>query len=67
MSKNALKYVVSVSEDPALADSHKSDPDAAMDAAGLSDEDKDVLKSGDLERIRKHLGDDSPPGCLLLL
>ena len=35
MSKNALKYVVSVSEDPALAESHKNDPDAAMDVRGF--------------------------------
>ncbi len=67
MSKKALEYVVSVSEDPEKAQAHKDDPDAAMDAAGLSDEDKDILKSGDLERIRDHLGDDSPPGCLLIL
>ena len=65
MSK-ALEYVVKVSENPDLADKHKADPDAAMDAAGLSDEDKEVLKSGDLERIRSHLGDDSPPGCFIL-
>jgi len=67
MSKKALDYVVKVSEDPAMQQAHKADPDAAMDAHGLSDEDKEVLKSGDLQKIRAHLGDDSPPGCLILL
>ncbi len=62
----ALDYVVKVSQNPDMADAHKSDPDGAMDAHGLSNEDKEVLKSGDLERIRAHLGDDSPPGCFLL-
>ena len=63
---NALDYVVSVSQNPEMEQAHKEDPDAAMEKAGLSDEDKEVLKSGDLERIRNHLGDESPPGCLLL-
>jgi hypothetical protein len=65
MSQSALDYVVAVSKDPDKADAHAADPDAAMDAHGLSDEDKEVLKSGDLEKIRQHLGDDSPPGCLI--
>ena len=65
MSQQALDYVVAVSEDPAKAEAHKSDPDAAMDAAGLSDDDKAIIKSGDIEQIRNHLGDDSPPGCLI--
>jgi hypothetical protein len=67
MSKKALDYVVAVSENPDMADAHVADPDAAMDAHGLSDEDKEVLKSGDLQKIRAHLGDDSPPGCLILI
>ena len=67
MSRKALDYVISVSENPELARAHQDDPDAAMDKAGLSEEDKEILKSGDLERIRNHLGDESPPGCLLLL
>lgn len=65
MSKKALDYVVSVSENPDKADAHKADPDAAMDSHGLSKEDKDIIKSGDVEKIRNHLGDDSPPGCLI--
>ena len=65
MSQKALDYVVSVSENPDKAAAHKADPDAAMDAAGLSDDDKAIIKSGDIEQIRNHLGDDSPPGCLI--
>ena len=65
MSQEALDYVVSVSEDPEKAAAHKADPDATMNAAGLSDEDKAIINSGDIESIRNHLGDDSPPGCLI--
>lgn len=67
MSQKALDYVVKVSESPEMQEAHKADPDAAMDAHGLSGEDKEILKSGDLQKIRAHLGDDSPPGCLILL
>ena len=65
MSQKALDYVVAISENPDMAAAHKADADAAMDAYGLSDDDKEVIKSGDVEKIRKHLGDDSPPGCLI--
>ena len=67
MSKKALDYVVKVSESPEMQEAHMKDPDAAMDKHGLSDQDKEILKSGDLEKIRAHLGDDSPPGCLILI
>ena len=31
----------------------------------LSDDDKAIIRSGDIEKIRNHLGDDSPPGCMI--
>ena len=34
--------------------------DAMMDAAGFTAEDKEVVNSGDADRIREHLGDDAP-------
>ncbi|EYF08900.1 hypothetical protein [Chondromyces apiculatus] len=35
----------------------QADPDAAMDEAGLSDEEKSLVLSGDEDRIRKLIGD----------
>ena len=37
-----------------------------MDDAGLDEADRAVVLSGDSERVRKHLGDDDPPGCLII-
>ena len=52
MSQKALDYVVAISENPDMAAAHKADADAAMDAYGLSDDDKEVIKSGDVKKIR---------------
>lgn len=67
MSKKAADFIAQLSENPQKRDEFKQNPDAAMDKAGLSSEDKAVLKSGDPKKIRDHLGDDGPPGCMIVL
>jgi hypothetical protein len=66
MPKSAGEFVTKLSQDPALIEEFKRDPDALMDAHGLSDDDKAVLKSGDVDKIKAHLGEDGPPGCMVL-
>ncbi|HEX4952948.1 MAG TPA: hypothetical protein VF017_06075 [Thermoanaerobaculia bacterium] len=63
----ASDYLIQLSKDPKARAAHKQDPAAAMSAAGLSASAKKALSSGDPEKIRKHLGDDAPPGCMILL
>ena len=65
-SKSAAAFISKLSTDPAYRDRYRKDPDGVMKEAGLTDQDKAVLKSGDPDKIRQHLGDDSPPGCFLL-
>lgn len=67
MAKQAADFITNLSRDPKLRASFKKDPDGTMDAHGLSAQDKEVLKSGDPEKIRTHLGDDGPPGCCIML
>lgn len=67
MSKKASDFVTKLSKDPELAKAFAEDPDAAMANEDLSDADKEALKSGDDARIRTYLGDDGPPGCMILL
>ncbi len=67
MAKNAAEFIAKLSRDPKLRETFKKDPDGTMDAHGLSAEDKEVLRSGDPERIRTHLGDDAPPGCCVVM
>lgn len=66
-SQHVAAFINKLSTDPNLRSQFKANPDAVMDQEGLSDEDKQVVRSGDPEQIRAHLGDDAPPGCLLLI
>jgi hypothetical protein len=65
MSKKAANFIAKLSRDPKKAEHFKKDPEGAMAGEDLSDEDKAVLKTKDNDRIRKHLGDNAPPGCVV--
>jgi len=66
MSKKAAEFVTNLSKDPAKRDRFMENPDAVMDEHDLSAEDKAVLRTKDSDKIKSYLGDDSPPGCLVL-
>ena len=66
MSKKAADLIAKLSTDAEFRDRFRKNPDQVMDEEGLSDEDREVLKSGDPDRIREHLGDDAPPGCFIV-
>jgi len=67
MSKQAANFLAELSQDHQKRQSFNADPDGTMDKAGLSEADKQVLKSGDPDKIRKHLGENGPPGCMVIL
>jgi len=68
MSKKAAEFVAQLSEDPKKRDHYMADPDAAMEAhGGLTEEDKKVLRTKDADAVKKYLGDDGPPGCLVFV
>lgn len=68
MSKKAGEFVAKLSQDPNHRDRFMENPDAVMDEhGGLSDEDRQVLRSKDPDKIKKYLGDDGPPGCLVFV
>lgn len=61
MSKKAAEFVAKLSEDPKKRDRFQQDPDAVMDEhGGLSEKDKQVLRTKDSEAIKRYLGDNSP-------
>lgn len=67
MPKKAGEFIASLSQDRAKRDRFMEDPDAVMDEhGGLSDDDKEVLRSKDSDKIKGYLGDDGPPGCLII-
>jgi hypothetical protein len=65
MSKKAAHFIGKLSRDPKKAEHFKRDPDGAMAGEDLDEEDKKVLRTKDNDKIRKHLGDDAPPGCVV--
>ena len=65
-SAHVAAFINKLSTDPNFRAEFKADPDGVMDKEGLDDADKAIVKSGDPDQIRQHLGDDAPPGCLVL-
>ena len=66
-SEHVAAFINKLSTDPNFRAAYKANPDAVMDQEGLDANDKAIVRSGDPDQIRAHLGDDAAPGCLVLL
>lgn len=53
-------FLRALSDDPNKLTEFENDPEQAMTAAGLTEEEKDLIKSGDEQRIMRHLGGQNP-------
>ena len=51
-----VDFFLSLGDDARLK-KFQADPEAAMNDAGLSDEEKELVRGGDEDRIRKFIGD----------
>jgi len=49
---NLKKLLIDLSSEPSVLKSFKDDPEKAMSAAGLSEEEKETVRSGDPSRIK---------------
>ena len=54
------RFIADLALDPGKLAQYKKDPEAAMQAAGLSDDEKGVLRTGDFGAICDWLGDCGP-------
>jgi hypothetical protein len=52
MASNFTNFLVSLVDDPQKLDTLKRDPDAVMDKAGLTFDEKTLLLSGNMQLIR---------------
>lgn len=66
-SQQVAALIGKLSTDPSLNAEYKASPEPVMDREGLSEEDKQVMRTGDADKIRAYMGDDAPPGCLVLI
>jgi hypothetical protein len=60
-------FIVGLSKDSKKLEKFKADPAGTMKKAGLAKKDMDVVMTRDGSKVRKHLGDDYPPGCVVIL
>ncbi|HRC85179.1 MAG TPA: hypothetical protein PK413_06190 [Thermoanaerobaculia bacterium] len=67
MSSAAADYLLKLTTDAQARADHQADPVGAMSSAGLSQEDQKALLSRDPQVIKNHLGDDAPPGCMIVV
>ena len=58
MATNFTHFLLSIGENPQQLEAFKQDPDAVMDAAGLTPAEKTLLLSGNMQLIRSALVSD---------
>lgn len=67
-SQDVAAFVNKLSTDPGYRSQYKADPEGVMSKeSSLSEQDKTVLRTNDADQIRTYMGDDAPPGCLVLI
>lgn len=63
----AANFLVRLSTDPVLRSRFQANPTAVLDETGILGEERDILLSGNPDKVRSHFsGSDVPPGCLVL-
>ena len=66
MAKKDLQHlVIALSKFTVLRNRFKKDPMGVMAEAGLSEKEKDVLASGDADRLRTYLGEEYSKGAII--
>ncbi len=67
MSDKFSGFLTSLSENPSAVQSFKSDPKGTMNAAGLSDDEKSAILSGDPKKVREMAGGDLTAAFVVIL
>ena len=62
----AAELLVSLSTDPALRRRFQANPGVVMDEAGIEGAEREILSSGSPDQLRSYLGNDAPPGCMIM-
>jgi predicted DNA-binding protein (UPF0251 family) len=53
---NLADLLKKLGEDAALEESYRKDPEAVMDQFDLGDEEREALRSGDIEKLKRMTG-----------
>ena len=64
---NITDFLVAVSEDPERLKAFKKNPDKELDKAGLTPEQRSLLKRGDVAEIREAVKREAGPGAIVVM
>ncbi|HYW72774.1 MAG TPA: hypothetical protein VE961_17245 [Pyrinomonadaceae bacterium] len=67
MAETLKEFLCELATDPKRLGAFISDPDAAMSEAGLEDDDRHVLKSGNMALIHQRLVSQEPPPTIVVI
>ena len=56
MSERITRFLAELSRDPQKAEEFWEDPGATLDGADLTDDDREIIRAGDAERLRDIVG-----------
>jgi hypothetical protein len=59
MSERVTDFLIMLSKDPVKLDAFLDDPEPVLEESGLTREERELLLSGDTERIRAYIGENS--------
>lgn len=59
MSERVAEFLIMLSKDPVKLDAFLDDPRPLLQGSGLTGEERELLLSGDPERIRAYIGENS--------
>ena len=55
MSEPLVRWLIEIGKDPSIASQCHEDLEARMEAAGLSQQEKEIVRTRDLVRVRNYL------------
>jgi hypothetical protein len=60
MSRNIADYLAKLADDEDMREAHRAAPQGAMKLHGLDDREREIVASGDHERIRAAVREEDP-------
>ena len=67
MADKIADFLAGMADDPSKREAFKKNPDAQLAQSGLSQEQRRLLKSGDHDRIRKAIEEESGPDAIAVM
>lgn len=67
MAKSLQEFLTNLGQDPKKREMYINDPEAVMTADGLAETDKELLRKGDVDGIKRALGSASGEPIMIIV